>query len=297
MLRINLFFNPFFCDVLVFFLMLGIEVCFAQLGQGNIRRYRGPTLEYKKRAPPLPKELLSAPIIFLKIHAGKFEMLGQHTTHFKRPKHQVELEAFCLSKTEITVLQYKKCVQAGICTEPAIGPKCLYHQANKDLYPVNCVSWTQARAFSKWVGGDLPSEAEWEYAARNAGLDVSYPWGNEEGNCELAVMSENGDGCGTGEAMIPCSKKKGNSAQGLCDMVGNLSEWLLDEYTDQDIATKVAQGKAYCSTEGCDGGIERIERGGDYHCSSTEIKVEVRNKINAYAQQDHLGFRVRKDCH
>ncbi len=263
----------------------------------NIRKYRGPTLEYKKRVSPLPKALLSAPIIFLKIHGGKFDMTGQVIANRKRPNHSVEIEAFCISKTETTVLQYKKCVQAGVCTEPATGPKCLYHQPNKDAYPVNCISWTQARTFAKWVGGDLPSEAQWEYAARSAGLNISYPWGNEEPDCERAVLTEESLNCPNHEPMPPCTKKKGNTAQGLCDMSGNLSEWVLDEYTEENTDTHLAQGNAYCATSNCDGGIERIERGGDYHCRASEIKVEVRTKMNAYAQQDHLGFRVRKDCH
>ncbi len=256
-----------------------------QSSKHNIRKYRGPNLVYKHKPQPLPKALLTTPIIFLKIHGGHFKISDQQT---------LEIPTFCMSKTEITVAQYRKCVQEQICTPPDIGPKCYYHQIGFEQHPINCINWQQARTFSKWVGGDLPSEAQWEYAAKNGGLQVKYPWGNEEASCLKAVMNENGAGCGQGKAFAVC-QTKGNSAQGLCDLLGNVSEWLLDEY--QPRKQWPSDGSAICQNESCDLGEWRVEKGGDYYFDVEELQVTTRSKTHRDAQQEQLGFRVKKDCH
>ena len=97
---------------------------------------------------------------------------------------------------------------------------------------MNSVDWYRAREFAEWIGARLPSEAEWEYAARSGGQDIVYRRGNEETSCEHAVVSrdESGNDCGNETTMEVCSKPLGDTAQGLCDMAGNVWEWLEDTW-------------------------------------------------------------------
>ena len=139
------------------------------------------------------------------------------------------VKSFQLAKTEVTNKQYKACVEAGACTPPS-------SYEGGDDQPVVNVDWNQAKAFSEWVGGRLPSEAEWEYAARSGGKERKYPWGDEEPSCERAVMNQGGNGCGRNATWPVCSKTAGNTSQGLCDMAGNVWEWTQDWYHDSSYA-------------------------------------------------------------
>ena len=78
-----------------------------------------------------------------------------------------KLEGFFISKTEVTVAQYKRCVEAKSCTEPNTQEGCNWEQPDRDDHPVNCVDWEQARAFASWLGSEveLPTSAEWTHAA------------------------------------------------------------------------------------------------------------------------------------
>ena len=124
--------------------------------------------------------------------------------------------------------QYRGCVEAKACTAPASGEYCNWGKADRDEHPVNCVDWLQASVFAKWAGGRLPSQAEWEYAARSGGRDQTYPWGDEPATCARAVMNDGGKGCGENRTWPVCSRAKGHTKQGVCDMVGNVSEWVAD---------------------------------------------------------------------
>ncbi|MBQ99294.1 MAG: hypothetical protein CMO60_00350, partial [Verrucomicrobiales bacterium] len=158
------------------------------------------------------------------------------------PVHLVKIRSFDLQKNEVTVSQYSSCVTAGACS-PAICPAHLApknYENNRSDHPVNCVDWHQAVAFSNWVGARLPSEAEWEYAARSGGQEIDYPWGDAAPTCEQAqVGRRDGDPlmlfdpdprffpCGL-DTVVVCSKPAGLSVHGVCDLVGNVLEWTLD---------------------------------------------------------------------
>ncbi len=151
------------------------------------------------------------------------------------PRHEVTLPSFKILETEVTVSQYGKCVEFGPCSEPYSGGN-LYNwgKDGRENHPMNAVGWNEAKAFAQWVGGRLPSEAEWEYAARSGGQDNLYPWGDEEASCKYAVIDDGveGWGCGWGTTLQVCSRVSGNTAQGLCDIAGNVWEWVEDDWHD-----------------------------------------------------------------
>ncbi|MFI5348577.1 MAG: formylglycine-generating enzyme family protein [Elusimicrobiota bacterium] len=97
-----------------------------------------------------------------------------------------------------------------------------------DDQPAVCMDWEQARTFAEWVGGRLPSEAEWEYAARGAGRDFEFPWGNAPATCEKAATGA----CGGAATAPVCSRPAGDTTQGLCDMGGDAAEWMQDWFHD-----------------------------------------------------------------
>jgi formylglycine-generating enzyme required for sulfatase activity len=185
-----------------------------------------------------------AGIQWVRIPGGTFTMGSSDVGSDAQP-HQVTVKSFQMAKTLVTFGQYKKCVGEGDCTAAHVSDgSCYVWNGSKweqgtlpasfqgDDQPVVCVDWEQAQAFAKWAGGRLPSEAEWEFAARSGGKEQKYPWGDEEATCERAVIAAGGNGCGRNATWPVCSKPAGNTKQGLCDMAGNAWEWLQDWYHD-----------------------------------------------------------------
>lgn len=125
---------------------------------------------------------------------------------------------FELDVTEVTVAAYQACVDAGVCTVPKSGERCNWGRRGRGAHPINCVDWEQANAFCGWAGKRLPTEEEWEYAARgNAGR--TYPWG-ETAPSRTKLCLDRGDG-----TCPVCSRPSGSTPSGLCDMAGNVWEW------------------------------------------------------------------------
>ena len=198
----------------------------------------------------------------------------------EKPVHTVTLKAFQLAKTEVTNKQYRACVEAGVCSAPA-------SYDGGDDHPVVKVNWEQARTFSEWVGGRLPSEAEWEYAARSPGKDFKYPWGNDDATCERAVMNDGvSNGCGRDGARPVCSKVLGNTVQGLCDMIGNVREWTQDWY-QASYEGAPADGSARENPAGSD----RVIRGGGWNAGTGVSRAANRDNRGPDYVSISLGFR------
>jgi formylglycine-generating enzyme required for sulfatase activity len=171
------------------------------------------------------------------ICGGAFEMGSDDGAGDEQPVHTVTVPTFELLETEVTVTEYRACVDATECVEPITSGLCAagslgnWNAAGREDHPVNCVTWSKAVSFCAWIGGRLASEAEWEFAARSGGQDIDYPWGDEAPTCSSAVMfDESGYGCGTEHTWATCSKTAGNTDQDLCDMAGNAQEWVQDWY-------------------------------------------------------------------
>ena len=167
------------------------------------------------------------------IPAGAFVMGDPDpSTPYAQPPHRVTItRAFCLDVTEVTVGAYGLCVGRG-CTEPTADRDCNWMR-DRTTHPINCVDWDQARDYCHSVGGELPTEAQWEFAAR--GTDGRrYPWGNEEPTSRLCSDHQGMPGvttCPVGS--FPAS------LHGLFDMEGNVDEWTLDGFSAYEAAEAV----------------------------------------------------------
>lgn len=151
------------------------------------------------------------------------------------PSSEVWLQTYYMDKTEVTTEAYKACVAAKKCVKS--GPK--YVDFDRPKQPITGISWYEANAYCKAQGKHLPTEAEWEKAARGPSGDL-YPWGNEPVTCENAVIMDEkkGRSCGVkkrgkgpekGRVLEVCSR--GAYRYELCDMIGNAEEWVADWYS------------------------------------------------------------------
>ena len=227
-------------------------------------------------------------IEWVRIEGGSFDM-GSNDFEWAQPVHSVTVSTFEMTRTEVTVDQYMACVDAGACTDPNAEGDCNWGKSYRGSHPVNCVDWDQAQDFARWVGGRLPSEAEWEYAARSGGRDWMYPWGDEEATCERAVMYDGGNGCGRGSTWPVCSKPNGNTTQGLCDMAGNVWEWVQDwYYGSYDSAP--TDGSAWESPAGS----YRVLRGGSWNVDAGDVRAADRNCTSPGYRYANLGFRLAR---
>jgi len=226
---------------------------------------------------------------WVRIPGGSFNMGSNDGYPNEKPVHRVTVPTFEMTKTQVTVEQYKACVDAGVCTAPNSGGSCNWGQSDRGKHPINCVDWHQAQAYAKWAGGRLPTEAEWEYAARSGGRDWKYPWGNENATCERAVISEGGDGCGRDSTWPVCSKPKGNTTQGLCDMAGNVWEWVQDWYHDSYNGAPT-DGSAWERPTGS----FRVFRGGSWCGVARFVRAADRQYVVPGYRCAYLGLRLAR---
>jgi len=194
-------------------------------------------------------------IVLVYVHAGEFLMGSENGYANEKPQHRVYLDAFWIDQTEVTNAMYAKCVAVGVCQPPhQLAPDNGSFYTNNPGYadyPVMFVDWNQARAYCQWADRRLPSEADWEKAAR--GTDGrTYPWG-EGIDCSLANYNGKDGGC-VGRTQPVGSYPGGASVYGALDMAGNVWEWVADwamaypgGYIDSDAGEKyrVARGGSW----------------------------------------------------
>ena len=220
----------------------------------------------------------------------------------EKPVHRVTVPTFEMSKTAVTFKQYRACVSAGGCTPAHVDDgTCWIWDGHKeeqgglpssfqaDDQPVVCVDWNQAQAYARWVDARLPTEAEWEYAARSGGQNWKYPWGNENATCDRAVMHDGNGGCGRNSTWPVCSKPRGNTAQGLCDMTGNVWEWVQDWYHNSYKGAPT-DGSAWESPAGS----YRVDRGGSWGNGAGYVRTAYRIFVSPGYRLDYVGFRLAR---
>ncbi len=148
------------------------------------------------------------------------------------PATPVMVHPFWLDRHEVTRQAYRSWAQSQGGDQQQVLKVWDRDRHNAPDLPANNVTHRQAREYCQHLGGDTPTEAHWEYAARSGARDIEYPWGDEEPTCELAILGRSD--CSAGRPHPVCSRPKGNSQQGLCDLAGNVWEWTRTLFPDAE---------------------------------------------------------------
>ena len=249
---------------------------------------------------PRPQPCEAAPAGMACIPGGAFIRGSDQGPVAARPQATIWLSTFYMDLNEVTVAEYKRCVTHKKCVKS--GPQ--YADFNRPRQPINGISWYEARAYCLAMGKHLPTEAEWEKAAR--GVDGRlYPWGDEPATCERAVIKDHtGRSCGI--------KKRGNHPEkgrvwevgqkpagvyGLFDMSGNSYEWVADWYsTDYQACGEKCSGrdpKGPCNgSEKCPKHQYKVVRGGSWYWPAEHATtIYRRHHVPSNRPFHHFGFR------
>ncbi len=185
------------------------------------------------------------------------------------PRFRTELAPFCLDETEVTVSAYRACTERGACTKPREKQfHCNTRYTDRGEHPINCVSWQQAQAFCAAVSKRLPTEQEWEFAARGGEQYFEYSWGN---------LDPDGRTCWKQPHSCPV-KSFDPGAFGLYDMTGNVWEWVEDYYGPYPWPPA--------------SGFSRVYRGGSWSRRFEKwMHTRLRNREGEHFSGSHLGMR------
>ena len=214
----------------------------------------------------------------------------------ERPQKKIKISGFYIDKTEVSTAQYLRCVEAGKCQQPAWAePGCKYNlkTGRKKTYvgfvgkrqPIVGVDWDDADAYCRWVGRRLPTEAEWEKAAR--GIDGrTYPWGSKPPTCARAAFDRGeGNHCRKKTAQVT-AYRRGRSPYGALNMAGNVWEWVADRNDDRYYEKAPDKDPPGPST-----GDDRVMRGGSWNTVQNGLRCAYRiTYVPAWRSRD-LGFR------
>ena len=205
-----------------------------------------------------------------------------------KPYHLVYLDAFYIDKYEVTNADYALCVEAGACNEPddpdSKTRKNYYTNITYAKFPVVNVTWQDAADYCKFVGKRLPTEAEWERAARGRDDNRRYPWGNGSPKPYHLNLTQ-----------VPGDTERGNSyAEGIspygaADMLGNVAEWVADWYDEN----------AYLDTQtdnpqGPETGSEKVVRGSSFETDVNSLHAAARIGMDPSHSEYTLGFRCAR---
>ncbi|MFT3767182.1 MAG: SUMF1/EgtB/PvdO family nonheme iron enzyme [Minicystis sp.] len=228
---------------------------------------------------PAPQPLAVPEGATVRVPGGTFKMGSEDGDPDEKPVTEVTVAPFDLDKTEVTVAAYAKCVAAGKCTAPDTGMLCNWKKPGREAHPINCIDWEQAAAYCKFASKRLPTEAEWEFAARGAD-GRKYPW--KEGPL-AAQVCWNGDGNdqGRGNRQGTCpvaSYPAGASPFGALDMLGNVWEWTASPYCPYP--------RQDCESD------KRVIRGGAWNnLDPAYVRAPDRAKEPVRSRPDNVGVR------
>jgi len=240
-------------------------------------------------------------MIFVK--GGSFMMGSNDGSYFEKPIHKVKLDNFYIGKYEVTVAEFRKFIEATDYKTDAekIGKSRIYDRGLKDKigvtwkcddkgnirpesennHPVIHVSWNDAKEFCKWAGGRLPTEAEWEYAARGGSNGSSTKYSGSSNINDVAWYSSNSD-----SKTHPVGTKQANEL-GIYDMSGNVLEWVQDNWHD-NYECAPTDGSAWENRSSS----LRLSRGGNYGYLAGNCSVASRYGNSPGNSHRHIGFRL-----
>lgn len=269
----------------------GTVIATAETGEGLKKEPSGE----EKPAPAadtarLPKEFLGkdgAPMVL--IPAGEFVMgvpEGEGLDN-EQPEHKVWVDAFYLDKFEVTNARYEKFMDETGRARPKFWEQ-LDLTVHGEL-PVIGVSWDDAKAYCEWAEKRLPTEAEWEYAAR--GTDRRrYPWGNTEPNGQLANYAKRWSYKFYDDRLEPVnSHEAGKSPFGIYNMAGNVFEWVADWYE-----IKYYTRSPERNPSGPETGELKVMRGGSWNFASEYIRTTSRMKLKPIEREADVGIRCAR---
>jgi formylglycine-generating enzyme required for sulfatase activity len=212
--------------------------------------------------------------------AGKYLMGFANGEPDEFPAHEVQLPSFLIDRTEVTNGSYRACVQAKACREGTFDKDPILGRAR---HPVVGISWRDAKRYCKWVEKRLPTEAEWEYAARAPAFSI-FPW---EGRFKAALVNARGDVDGYDKTAPVGSFPEGRSGLGLYDMAGNVSEWVSDAYD----AVYYKNSPSDSPTGPALSTGSRVVRGGSWADNDYLLRSTARAALDPNLRRDSVGFR------
>jgi formylglycine-generating enzyme required for sulfatase activity len=195
------------------------------------------------------------------------------------PRHDVALAAYEIDLHEVTQAEYQACVAAGACAPP----RARFDPAARGGFPVTDVSWDDAVAYCAHAGKRLPTEAEWEHAARGPD-ELDYPWGADAPDCTRTTFV----GCG-GAPLAVGSHTDDQSPFGATEMAGNVAEWVADFY-----AADYYDESPRADPPGPAVGTERVVRGGSFATTAEGLLAWVRGHASPALASAEIGFRCAR---
>ena len=243
-----------------------------------------PTNTITPTAPLLSEITDGSGVEMVLVLEGQFAM-GSDVRNDEKPVHQVYLDSYYIDKYEVTNALYKICVDVGVCGQPIDST---YYQNPQYLqHPVVYVNWNMANEYCEWRDARLPTEAEWEKAARNTD-ERTFPWGNV-----IDMTYANYFGNDIMETTAVGSYPKGVSPYGAYDMAGNAKEWTADWYDDTYYANSPPTNPGGPIT-----GQYRVVRGGSWGNFGISIAADIRSffrsRIEPIESNNSIGFRCAR---